>query len=170
MPVQSFPPLIDGQSTLLVLGSMPGTASLAKHQYYGHPRNHFWPVLYALAGAGVPAADYLQRLAFARERGVALWDVIAACEREGSLDANIREAVPNDLPALLAGYPAVRALAFNGNKAYDTFKKYFSGHPMNERVAHLRLPSTSPIPTARMRTTADRVEAWRPILDYMRKP
>lgn len=169
MEVQSFPPIIDGQSTLLVLGSMPGTASLAKHQYYGHPRNHFWPVLYGLAGLAV-AEDYGQRLAFAKERGVALWDVIAACEREGSLDSSIREAVPNDLPGLLAEYPAIRALAFNGNKSYDTYKKHFAGHAMNDRVSLLRLPSTSPIPTARMRTTEDRIEAWRPIADYMRVP
>lgn len=168
MKVHSFPPVIDERSTVLVLGSMPGTASLEKHQYYGHPRNHFWPVVYGLFGRE-PDPDYASRLDFAREHGIALWDVIAACLREGSLDSNIRDAVPNDLPGLLENYPGIRALAFNGSKSYATYMKHFAEHPATARTEHLRLPSTSPIPTPRMRTTEDRIEAWRPILSYVKE-
>ncbi|WP_274648502.1 DNA-deoxyinosine glycosylase [Paenibacillus humicola] len=166
MFVQSFPPIIDDNSRVLVLGSMPGTASLTKHQYYGNPRNHLWPVIYGLFGRE-PEDDYDARLAFALGRGIALWDVIATCSREGSLDANIRDEVPNDIPGLLRQYPGIRCLAFNGTKSHDTFRKYFGTDPACAAPARLKLPSTSPIPTPRMRTTADRLEAWRVLLPFL---
>ena len=128
MRVHSFPPMIREGAKVLVLGSMPGAASLAANQYYGNPRNHMWRVLYGLFGLE-PDEAYEDRLAFAASHGIAMWDVIASCEREGSLDANIRDEVPNDLPGLLADYPGVRGLVFNGAKSHDTFMKYFKDHP-----------------------------------------
>ncbi|MFC4811973.1 DNA-deoxyinosine glycosylase [Paenibacillus sp. GCM10023250] len=166
MRVHSFPPMIRDGATALVLGSMPGEASLAANQYYGNPRNHLWRVLYGLYGLE-PDEPYAERLAFAASRGIAMWDVIASCERAGSLDANIRDEVPNDLPGLIAEHPGIRCLAFNGAKSHDTFMKYFKDHPAFAEVAKLKLPSTSPIPTRTMRTTADRIEAWRALLPYL---
>ncbi|CAH1199357.1 hypothetical protein PAECIP111893_01330 [Paenibacillus plantiphilus] len=166
MQVKSFPPVIDERAKVLVLGSMPGTASLDKGQYYGHPRNHFWPVIYGLFGQQ-PSPDYDERIAYAQERGFALWDTIAACRREGSLDVNIQDELPNDIPGLLARYSGVVCVACNGSKSHDTFKKYYGSDPICHRIALLKLPSTSPIPTQRMRTTADRIEAWRALLPYL---
>ncbi|MBP3965958.1 DNA-deoxyinosine glycosylase [Paenibacillus lignilyticus] len=166
MRVHSFPPEIGDRARVLVLGSMPGTASLAKHQYYAHPRNHLWPVVYGLFGL-TPDADYEERLAFAKARGIALWDVIESCQREGSLDVNIREERPNDIPGLLAEYPEISCIVCNGAKSHDTFLKYFKSLPELGGITLLKLPSTSPIPTAAMRTTADRIEAWRILLPYL---
>ncbi|MCQ6563955.1 DNA-deoxyinosine glycosylase [Paenibacillus mendelii] len=166
MRVQSFPPIIDERARVLVLGSMPGTASLEKHQYYGHPRNYFWPVLYGLFDEK-PDVEYDRRIAFAQSHRFALWDVIATCERVGSLDVNIKEEQPNDIPGLIARYPGIRCLAFNGSKAHDTFLKVFGGDRALASIDRLKLPSTSPVPTPRMRSAADRLEVWRAVLPYM---
>ncbi|QHT58869.1 DNA-deoxyinosine glycosylase [Paenibacillus lycopersici] len=167
MRVHSFPPMVREGAAVLVLGSMPGRASIAANQYYGNPRNHMWGVLYGLFGLE-PDEAYEDRLAFAASHGIAMWDVIESCEREGSLDANIRAEVPNDLPGLIAEFPGIRCLIFNGTKSHDTFMKYFKTHPALAELTKLKLPSTSPIPTKTMRSTADRIEAWRALLPYLR--
>lgn len=163
MIVHSFPPVIDARSRLLVLGSMPGAASLRMHQYYGNPRNFFWPILYALFADRQPDAEYDKRLAFALANGVALWDAISACEREGSLDADIRDAVPNDIPALLREFPQIAAVVCNGGKSYAELLKHHGQTPELAERKVLRLPSTSPVPTPRYRGLQDRLEAWRVI-------
>lgn len=167
MRVHSFPPLVASGAAVLVLGSMPGEASIAANQYYGNPRNHMWRVLYGLFDQE-PDERYEDRLAFAAAHGIAMWDVIASCEREGSLDANIREELPNDLPGLLADHPGIRCLAFNGTKSHDTFMKFFRHHPCAAGLYKLKLPSTSPIPTKTMRNTADRIAAWRVLSPYLK--
>lgn len=166
MIVRSFPPVIDERSVLLVLGSMPGAASLAAHQYYGNPRNHLWPILYALFEDRTPEDDYEARLAFALRHRVALWDAIAACEREGSLDANIKDTVPNDIPGLLRQYPQVRTIVCNGSKSFAEVKRHHGTAPEVTSRTVLRLPSTSPIPTPQYRGLEDRLTAWREILAY----
>ncbi|MBW5445007.1 DNA-deoxyinosine glycosylase [Cohnella sp. CFH 77786] len=165
MIVFSFPPVIDERSKLLILGSMPGVASLRAHQYYGHPRNHFWPILYALFAGREPDPDYERRLAFALDHGIALWDSIAACEREGSLDAGIKDVVPNDIPGLLRRYPQVRAVVCNGNKSYAELTKHHGAAPEIASRIVVKMPSTSPVPTARFRGFRDKLEAWRAITD-----
>ncbi|WP_239617540.1 DNA-deoxyinosine glycosylase [Cohnella mopanensis] len=166
MIVSSFPPVIDTGSRILILGSMPGVASLRSQQYYGNARNYLWPIVYALFGEGRrPDTGYEERLRFAMDHGVALWDVIASCEREGSLDSDIKGAVPNDLPGLLAQYPNVEALVCNGTKSYSELKKHYGSHPEIMGRKLLRLPSTSPIPTKDYRGFDDRLAAWRVLLD-----
>ncbi len=167
MIVHSFPPVIDSRSSLLVLGSMPGVVSLRAHQYYGHPRNHFWPILYALFGDRPPDADYELRLAFALSNGIALWDAIAACQREGSLDADIKDAVPNDIPALLLRFPHVRTIACNGAKSHAELLKHHGGSPEIAARTVLKMPSTSPVPTAQYRNFQDRLEAWKLIKEHV---
>src|SRR4029077_16189116 len=95
--VQSFPPIVSQQSKVLILGSMPGEASLKADQYYAHPRNAFWPIMGELFGAG-PSLPYQERVALLQSTGVALWDSLQACVRPGSLDASITNEAANDFP------------------------------------------------------------------------
>src|SRR5258706_6926573 len=99
--VQSFPPMVSRHSKVLVLGSMPGQASLRAGQYYAHPRNAFWRIMGSLFGAG-PSLPYAERTARLQSAGIALWDVLQACVRPGSLDASITDEVANHFPALFA--------------------------------------------------------------------
>ncbi|KQO06239.1 DNA-deoxyinosine glycosylase [Paenibacillus sp. Leaf72] len=165
--VYSFPPVIDERARVLVLGTAPSVKSLEHRQFYGHPRNYFWGMVYGLFDAGAPDEDYAKRLAFLQEHRLAVFDVIESCEREGSLDVNIKDEKPNDLPALLAQYSGLRCFAFNGTKAYDTFRKYFREHPAFDSLALLKMPSTSPIPTQKMRNLEDRIAAWRGIVPFL---
>jgi hypoxanthine-DNA glycosylase len=162
--VQSFPPIVDSGSKMLILGSMPGVASLRAHQYYWNPRNYMWRILYGLFGDGLePDEEYENRISFAIRSGIALWDVIASCEREGSLDSNIKLAVPNDIPGLLERYPNIAVLVCNGTKSYSELNKHFGKHPELLKRKIVRMPSTSPIPTRDYRGLEDRLEAWRAI-------
>ncbi|RKP55606.1 DNA-deoxyinosine glycosylase [Cohnella endophytica] len=146
------------------MGSMPGVASLKAYQYYGNPRNYLWRIVYALYGNGKEVdAEYEDRLAFALSHGIALWDVIASCERPGSLDSDIKKAIPNDVPGLLRRFPDIRVIACNGTKSHSELLKHFGAHPEILSRKVLRMPSTSPIPTRDYRGLEDRVEAWRAI-------
>ncbi|WP_123039727.1 DNA-deoxyinosine glycosylase [Cohnella candidum] len=167
MIVHSFPPVADSRSKLLILGSMPGTASLRAGQYYWNPRNHMWAILYTLFGDGVPEPEYDSRIAFALRNRIALWDSIAACEREGSLDADIKDAVPNDIPGLLRQYPQIGAIVCNGNKSFAELQKHHGASPEVAERQVLKLPSTSPVPTPRYRGFPDKLEAWRVIKDLL---
>jgi hypoxanthine-DNA glycosylase len=138
---RSFPPIVDKEARVLVLGTLPGEESLRRQQYYAHPRNLFWPILYALFGGPPPPADYLARLDFARLSRVALWDVCMTGEREASADATIRRETPNALPRLLDTYPRIGAVAFNGSGARRLHDRHF---PRRPGLAYLHLPSTSP--------------------------
>ncbi|MGH7038964.1 MAG: DNA-deoxyinosine glycosylase [Stellaceae bacterium] len=137
---RSFPPIADDAARILVLGTLPGEESLRRGEYYAHPRNLFWPILFALFEAA-PIADYRARTDFVRAQQIALWDVVAAGERTASADAAIRREVPNAIPALLDTYPRIAAVAFNGGGARRLHDRHFGRDP---RLAYLALPSTSP--------------------------
>jgi hypoxanthine-DNA glycosylase len=132
-------PVLFADTRLVVLGSFPGAASLAAQQYYGHPRNQFWPILSVLWGADLVPLGYAQRLAALRAHRVGLWDVYAACRREGSLDSAIRDPIPNDLGELLKGAPALCAVAHNGSESARAMRRTTA-----LGVAVAQLPSTSP--------------------------
>lgn len=151
----SFPPVAGPGCRVLVLGSMPGVASLAAEQYYAHPRNAFWPILYSLWEAG-PPGDYRERLAFAMSHRVAIWDVIRCCRREGSADASIRDAVPNDFGAFFSEYRQVHTVFFNGRYAQSLFLREAAGAAGNRRM--VLLPSTSPAYTL---SVDAKLAAWR---------
>ena len=137
--LQGLAPIAGRGARLLVLGSFPGVASLNAQQYYGHPRNHFWPILSALWGADLLALPYRRRVAALGQHGLALWDVYAACHREGSLDSAIEAAEPNDLAGLVARLPSLRAIAHNGGESARAMRATrVLGLPVH------RLPSTSP--------------------------
>ena len=137
---RSFPPVVDTRARVLVLGTLPGEESLRRHEYYAHPRNLFWPILFALFGA-TPATDYPAKLTFALARRVALWDVCMAGEREMSADATIRAEVPNAIDRLLDTHPLIGAVAFNGTTARRLYDRHF---PRRSGLVYLAMPSTSP--------------------------
>ena len=146
-PITSFPPVIGTRPRLLILGSMPGKASLARGQYYAHPRNAFWAIMERWTGC--PAtADYADRTEALKRSGVALWDALQSCERASSLDVDIRPAsmVPNTIGRLLSRHPSVALILFNGGAAEAVFNKH-ALPKLSEKQRALprqRLPSTSP--------------------------
>ncbi|WMJ70586.1 DNA-deoxyinosine glycosylase [Stenotrophomonas sp. 24(2023)] len=158
---QGFPAQVNDQCTVLLLGSMPGIASLQAAQYYAHPRNRFWPLMGALCGFD-PGLPYAQRLRALQDSGGGLWDVIGQCQRRGSLDAHIVRGseVPNALPPLLAGLPRLQLVGCNGGAAFQAWQRFIAPQLANPPTV-LALPSTSPANAGwslpRLRT------AWAPV-------
>ena len=138
----ALPPLVSSNTRLLILGSFPGVASLQAQQYYGHPQNHFWRILQAIwpSTSGITAASSYQiRSEWLLSKNLGLWDVYASCEREGSLDSNIRCAVLNDFSHLAQWCPRLEAIAHNGG---ESFKHARHSNALGLPV--YKLPSTSP--------------------------
>lgn len=152
---RAFDPVVDANTRLLILGSLPGDASLKAGQYYGHPQNAFWRLIGGVTGRDLAALPYEDRLAALKLAGVGLWDVIASAERPGSLDAAIRAPEAADLRGLVATLPALKAVAFNGGKAARLGRAVLAGR--DEGVALIDLPSSSP---AHARPFADKAAAW----------
>ena len=162
LPVRSFPPSASPDAVALILGSMPGEASLRAQQYYAHPRNGFWPILEKVLA--IPKKlPYEERLLELRKKRIALWDVLASCVRPGSLDSDIREStvVPNDFVSFFAEHLLVRTVFFNGAKAEQAWKKYVV--PMSPALPDgfrcIRLPSTSPAHAGM--SLHRKAEAWK---------
>jgi TDG/mug DNA glycosylase family protein len=160
--VRCFLPVADpAKARVLILGSMPGVASLSAGQYYAHPRNQFWTIMGELFGAG-PALPYDQRLAVLTRSGIALWDVLASCERRGSLDSAIdtRSAQANDFAAFLDAHPLITRICFNGALAETCFRRDVMPHV--RALETLRLPSTSPAHAGL--PAAEKLQHWRAAL------
>lgn len=162
--LRGFAPLARTDARVLVLGSMPGVASLAAAEYYAHPHNVFWPIMTALVG--VPAdAPYGQRVAALTTRGVALWDVVATCRRPGSLDAAIEpdSIVPNDFAAFFARHPRIGAVFCNGSAALRLYRRLVLPDlaPAARALPLTGLPSTSPAHAARGFDA--KLAAWRAV-------
>jgi hypoxanthine-DNA glycosylase len=143
--VASFPPLSAPYCRVLVLGTMPGRESLRQQQYYAHPRNAFWPILGAFTGTA-PGAAYAARVAALVGAGIAVWDVLAACERPGSLDRDIdpASARPNDFVAFFRAHPAITTVCCNGGTAARLFRRYVVTPGGTPPLPLVTLPSTSP--------------------------
>lgn len=140
-----LPPIENPRARVLILGSMPGAASLAAGQYYSHPRNLFWPLLGAILGFD-PDSDYALRVAALKHADIALWDVIGHCHRSGSLDARIdpKSVVANDFAAFLARHPRLHTVCFNGATAEASWRRHVLPALATPGLRTLRLPSTSP--------------------------
>ena len=157
--ISSFAAVARHDARVLILGSIPGIASLDALRYYNHPRNVFWNIIFDFFGVPL-SADYELRLEFLREKRLALWDVLAQCVREGSLDASIQRGSEsaNDIPALIECLPSVHTICLNGAAAGSLFRRYFG---KDKRIQHLnlhQLPSTSPA-NARLRYD-EKFELW----------
>lgn len=143
--IQSFPPIADTRATRLILGSMPGAASLSANQYYAHPHNAFWPIMGSIVGIA-PNAAYIERVRALQDANLAVWDVLQSCERTGSLDASIRREteVGNDFVTFFARHPRIKQIFFNGGAAEASFKRHCAALLRDPRLSFRRLPSTSP--------------------------
>jgi len=162
-PVFSFQPVCGPSAKVLILGSMPGIASLKAKQYYAHPRNSFWVILGKIVGfdAGEP---YGVRIEALRNSAFALWDVLHSCVRPGSLDSNIEAGTrtPNDFEPFFTAHPTIELVCFNGAEAEKSFQRQVSPSLKLNALRFVRLPSTSPAYAA---LTVERKTAiWQAVL------
>lgn len=159
---RGFSPIAKPDARILILGSMPGQASLAAGQYYAHPRNAFWPIMGALLGFD-PALPYPERAARLAAASIALWDVLHACSRPGSLDSAIDpdSVEPNDFATFFAAHPHIGHVFFNGTTAATLFRR----HCPERTLSLVHLPSTSPAHAGR--NFADKLAAWQTVADTL---
>lgn len=140
--LQSFDYIADKQTTTLIIGSMPGVASLDAVEYYAHKHNLFWRFVFEAFNAEFNSPSYAEKISLLTAHHFGLWDAAKNCIREGSLDTNIKNVIPNDFKLLFAQYPNIKRLLFNGQKAFQLFKRF---HPeFLQKMKYEILPSTSP--------------------------
>ncbi len=166
--VESFPPQVGRDCRVLILGTAPSIRSLALNQSYAHAQNLFWPLMGEMFDAG-PEIDYAERIHRLHRHGVGIWDVLARCERSGSLDSAIVRAseVANDIVGLLVDQPSIVAIALNGGHAQRAFARLVAPGIDSVRQSTLTLidlPSTSPA-NASMRRQ-DKQERWKALLEF----
>lgn len=150
---QSLPPAGSGDAVLLILGSLPGEASLAAGRYYAHPQNQFWRLIGDALGEPLATLGYDQRIEALCARRIALWDVVGEAQREGSLDGALRDVRANPLGAFVARYPRLRAIAFNGQTAAQIGRRALGE---SAELLLVDLPSSSPAYTLAYRAKAER--------------
>lgn len=164
--IACFPPIADAGARILILGSIPGAASLKAQQYYAHPRNQFWPILGNLLGFD-PLTGYSTKSQALRDAGIALWDVVKSCHRPGSLDSNIAKhtVIPNDFAGFLQTHSGITSVFFNGATAEQTFHRLVLSDLDATRLRLQRLPSTSPAHAGM--NLQRKLEVWREILQAL---
>jgi len=162
--IYSFEPIEDEHAEILILGSIPGQASLAAGQYYAHNRNAFWLIISNLLQID-PAAPYEAKIQALKSARIALWDVLQSCKRTGSLDSGIKTdtLITNDFRAFFQEHKNIKQVFFNGAKAEACFKRHILRHINLDFISFTRLPSTSPA-NATISFT-HKLAAWRLILD-----
>lgn len=158
--ISSFPPVIDKNSKILILGSIPGIKSLAKQQYYGHPQNKFWKIIFELLNEEY-SEDYEDKINILKKNNIALWDVIDSCERKGSLDSEIKNEEANPVFELLEEHQYISAIFCNGGKSFKSLQKILG---KNFKIPIILLPSTSPLHTI---SFEEKLEKWEMIKNYL---
>lgn len=164
--IKSLKPIINDHARVLILGSIPGAESLRQQQYYANPRNHFWPIIYAIFGRE-QSGEYHERVEVVQQQGIALWDVLGEASREGSLDSSIKDGKPNDVKGLLSRYPNIVCIGLNGSKAAEDFDKY-AKKLLPDGVEVIKLPSTSPTPGLHVKSYEKKLEAWAELRQYLK--
>ena len=156
----SFPPIIDNNSKIIILGSIPGVKSLEKQQYYGHPQNKFWKIIFELFSEEF-TENYEERIQILKKYHIALWDVIDSCERKGSLDSEIKNEEANQIAELLEKHQNIQMIFCNGGKSYKNLQKILG---KNYKIPVFLLPSTSPLHTV---SFEKKFEEWKIIKTYL---
>ena len=157
----SFPPIIDESSEILILGSIPGQKSLEKQEYYAHPQNKFWRIIFELFNEEL-TTDYAERIKILEKHHIALWDVIDTCERKGSLDSEIRNEEANKIGELLHNYPNIKAIFCNGQKSHKNLMKILT---KDFHLPIIVLPSTSPAHASLK--YEEKLLSWQKIKNYL---
>lgn len=156
--IASFLPIIDDEAEILVLGTMPGAMSLAKQEYYAYKQNAFWKIIYTLYAELPVSENFAEKVKLLQHHKIALWDVLAYCERKGSLDIHIKKHVENDIAGLLEEHPKIKRILFNGKESYKYFNKKFA---QIKGLDYHVMPSTSPANTMKFEL---KLASWREAL------
>ena len=157
--INSFPPFVNSSTEILILGTMPGVASLVKQEYYAHQRNHFWRIMYTLLN-NLPVSEvFEEKIALLQTNKIGLWDVLENCERKGSLDIHIKNHKENDFESLLKNFPSITKIVFNGKESHKYFLKKFG---QIEGITYYVMPSTSPANTM---SFENKLTIWSTFLD-----
>lgn len=156
----SFPPIIDKDSKIIILGSIPGVKSLEKQQYYAHPQNKFWKIIFELFNE-IFTEDYAERINILKKHDIALWDVIDSCERKGSLDSEIKNEEANQIAELLEEFPNIQTIFCNGGKSFKNLQKVLG---KDFKTPFYVLPSTSPLHTI---SFEKKLEEWKAVLKFL---
>lgn len=144
MQINSFPYFIKPNSEVLILGTMPGAMSLEKQEYYAHPRNHFWEILYTIFDELPIPIQFDEKVQFLASHKIGIWDVLENCERKGSLDIHIKNHKENDFENLFKEFPKIKKIIFNGKQSHAFFIKRFG---QIQGITYFVMPSTSPANT-----------------------
>lgn len=156
--IYSFNPIINHDSKILILGSIPGKESIRKNQYYANERNQFWQIIYNIFNSDIPPS-YNERCNFILKNNLALWDVLKNAERHDSLDSSIKDEILNDFEEFLYMYPNINKIIFNGTKAKSSFKKHFKN--IYSSFECLTVPSSSPTPGINVKSFEEKLDIWR---------
>jgi len=162
--IKCFEPIVDDNARLLILGSMPGKESLRQQQYYAYKRNQFWKILFEVFQEDL-TDNYTKKKELLYRHHIGLWDVLKSCEREGSLDSNIRNEQVNDFKGFFSNYPSIKYVVFNGSKAISSFKKHV-GFELLSNFEYYQLPSTSP---ANTKPYEEKIRQWKLIRDLIER-
>ncbi|MPT48427.1 MAG: DNA-deoxyinosine glycosylase [Sphingobium sp.] len=168
-PSYCLPPIAGANTRLLILGSLPGVRSLQLSQYYGHPRNHFWPLLGQLINTDLLAVPYDDRLGHIERAGIGLWDVVAHAVRPGSLDQHMRDVLPNGLGEFVASLPSLRAIGFNGATASKIGRRQLAVvlEQGLKGIELIDLPSSSPANTMALERKISLWKKMQPYVEYV---
>ena len=158
--ISSFPPIISNDAKIFILGSVPGVKSLEMQEYYAHPQNKFWKIIFELFNENF-SEDYLEKIKILKKNKIAVWDVIDSCERVGSLDTTIKNEESNDILQLLKKYQNIKTIFCNGGKSYKNLQKIVG---KNFEIPIYLLPSTSPLHTI---SFEKKLESWKIIKTFL---
>lgn len=156
--IASFAPVVNNQTEILILGTMPGAISLAKYEYYGHKQNAFWKIMYSVFSELPVAENFEEKVSLIKQHHLGLWDVLANCERKGSLDIHIKNHTENDIEGLLQRFPKIKKILFNGKESSKYFHRKFTEIG---GIVYMVMPSTSPANTMKFE---DKLHHWRTAL------